>query len=58
MGDEAKKILELAGIRDTWSETYGETRSRINFAYAVIDALQSIRQTKIPEKYIKHGGVA
>ena len=58
IGDEGKKILELAGIRDVWAETYGETRSRINYAYAIMDALKKIRRVKIPEKYVKHGGVA
>lgn len=57
IGDEGKKLLKLVGITDAWSETYGETRTRINFAYAVFDALANIRQVKIPEAYVKHGGV-
>ena len=57
IGDEGKRILKLVGITDAWSETYGETRTRINFAYAVFNALTNIRQVKIPEAYLKHGGV-
>ncbi len=51
--DEGKKILELAGIRDVWSETQGETRTRINYAYAIFDALKKLREAKIPEDYAK-----
>ncbi|MBR9689467.1 MAG: 30S ribosomal protein S5 [Candidatus Altiarchaeota archaeon] len=57
IGDEGKKMLKLVGIKDAWSETYGETRTRINYAYALFDALKNIKRTKIPEKYMKMGGV-
>jgi len=57
LSDEGKKILELVGIKDAWSETHGESRTRMNYAYAVVDALANIKNTKVPEKYIEHGGV-
>jgi small subunit ribosomal protein S5 len=40
-GQTAKKVLELAGIRDVWTWTSGETRTTINFAKATFDALKN-----------------
>lgn len=40
-GDIAKIVLRLAGIRDVWTESFGETRTTINFAKAVVNALQN-----------------
>lgn len=39
IGDEAKKILRLAGIKDIYGITKGQTRTTINVARACIDAL-------------------
>lgn len=57
ISDEGKKILDIVGIKDAWCETHGESRTRMNYAYAVVDALSQVKRTKIPEKYVKHGGV-
>jgi small subunit ribosomal protein S5 len=38
-GDVAKKVLGLAGIRDVWGFSSGETRTTINFAKATFNAL-------------------
>jgi small subunit ribosomal protein S5 len=40
IGDECKKILKLAGIRDVYSYTKGYGRSTINFATACVKALK------------------
>lgn len=40
IGDECKKILKLAGIKDIYSKTFGQTRSTINLAKACIEALK------------------
>ena len=39
IGDECKKILRLAGIKDVYSKTFGQTRTTINLAVACINAL-------------------
>jgi len=39
VGDESKKILRLAGIKDVYGVAKGQTRTTINVARAVIDAL-------------------
>jgi len=40
IGGECKKILKLAGIKDVYSKTFGQTRSTINLAQACIEALK------------------
>jgi small subunit ribosomal protein S5 len=40
IGDECKKILKLAGIKDVYSKTFGQTRTTINLAVACINALK------------------
>ncbi|MFP3401953.1 MAG: 30S ribosomal protein S5 [Acidilobus sp.] len=40
-GNVAKVVLSLAGIRDVWSQSYGETRTTYNFARAVYMALRN-----------------
>lgn len=38
--NEAKKILKLAGIKDVWVKTYGNTGMRINLVNALFEALR------------------
>ncbi len=38
--DVAKRIIELAGVKDVWSITSGETRTTLNFALATFEALK------------------
>lgn len=45
VADECKKILGLAGIKDVYSRTKGQTRTTFNLAKACIDALS--KTTKI-----------
>ena len=44
VGNEVKKILKLAGIRDIYGKTFGQTRSTINLAKACINALEKIKK--------------
>jgi len=44
IGDECKKILRLAGIKDVYSRTTGQTRTTFNFAQACMDALSKTRK--------------
>ncbi len=44
--DESKKILRLAGIRDIWVKTSGNTGTRGNLAFAVFDALKRLNEMK------------
>tara|TARA_Y100000310_G_scaffold45623_1_gene42499 strand:- start:3072 stop:3962 length:891 start_codon:yes stop_codon:yes gene_type:complete len=40
VGDECKKILNLAGIKDVYSKTQGQTKTTFNLAKACFDALR------------------
>lgn len=40
--DESKKIFKLAGIKDVWAKTFGNTKARINLIFAIYDALKKI----------------
>jgi small subunit ribosomal protein S5 len=53
---ECQKILELAGIRDIWSKTKGQTRKKTNLIAACMDALQKLAVTKVrPGDFAKLG---
>jgi len=43
---EAKKILRLAGIKDVWMKTFGDTRTRFNFITAIYRALKKLHAYK------------
>lgn len=49
---ECQKILKLAGIKDVWSKTKGQTRSKLNLLYACFEALQKLMDFKINQKSI------
>lgn len=40
--NETKKLLRLAGIKDVWIKTFGNTSNRINLISAVFDALKKL----------------
>jgi len=40
--DESKKILRLAGIKDVWVKTFGNTSTRMNLIGAIYDALKNL----------------
>jgi small subunit ribosomal protein S5 len=44
--ETAKKVLRLAGIRDSWTRVDGESRNAMNFAKATYDALKRTRLMK------------
>jgi len=56
IGDVGKKILALAGVKDAWSQTLGETRSTVNFAKAVFEALYNTNSVAVkPEMAERYG---
>ena len=52
VGDVAKHILRLSGIKDAWGFTRGETRTTINYAKAVFKALQNTAKLKTTQGQI------
>lgn len=45
--DEIKKVFELVGIEDVRMKTRGQTGTRLNFVYAVEDALRNLNKIKL-----------
>ena len=43
IGKEGRKILRLAGIKDIYSNSKGQTRTTINYGKAIIDALKKLK---------------
>ena len=53
---ECAKILRLAGIKDVWSKSFGQTRVKTNLVTACVQALQKLATTKLrPEDAEKIG---
>ncbi|RLJ01521.1 MAG: 30S ribosomal protein S5 [Candidatus Aenigmatarchaeota archaeon] len=50
-GDIAKVVLRLAGIKDVWTRTRGETRTAHNMAKAVYNALKNTYKFYTPEDW-------
>jgi small subunit ribosomal protein S5 len=44
---EIAKILDLAGVTDVWSKTYGQSRTKINLIKASEQALRQLMETKL-----------
>lgn len=47
VSDVPRKILKLAGIKDCWAITSGQTRTTLNYSKAVFDALKQLNRTKV-----------
>lgn len=56
-GDVAKKILELAGVKDCWAFTKGQTKTIVNYAKAVFDALKRNAEMRITSDEVKKIGI-
>jgi len=51
--EAAKVILNLAGIKDCWTRSYGSTRTVPSFAYAIFDALKKTYSLITPVDWVK-----
>lgn len=54
---QIKKILELAGIKDVYSRTFGQTGTKINLIKACFDALKNLSKTKVKYEYKEQLGI-
>ncbi len=52
VGEIAKSILRLAGIRDAWGFTQGHTKTTVNYALATFDALQRIARSRVTDEQV------
>lgn len=58
VSDEIKKVMTMAGIKDVWSKTRGQTQSRINLIKAVFDAMKRLDRFKLKDSQEKTLGLA
>jgi len=57
--DEVKKILSAAGYKDIWSKSIGQTRKKINFINAVVNAIYAASRVKVKQGIpVKYGALA
>lgn len=54
---ECAKILKMAGIKDVWSKTFGQTRVKLNLIDACIDALNNLNKMKVSLKMAENVGL-
>jgi len=54
---ETRKILELAGIKDVYSEATGQASTKMNLVKAVIDALKNLNSVKVSEEHARKLGI-
>ncbi len=54
---ECQKILEMAGVKDIWSKSFGKTTSKINMVNACIEALKKLMSSKIRPEQIEKIGI-
>ena len=54
---ECAKILKLAGIKDMWSKTQGQTNNKQNVLFACINALEQLTQIKIRPEHAQRVGL-
>ena len=56
-GSVAKKILAIAGVKDCWTFTKGKTKTTVNYAKAVFNALEKNAEMRIMPDEIKKVGI-
>ena len=54
---ECAKVLELAGIKDVWSKTFGQTKVKLNLIEALMDAIRNLSEMKIKVEDIDNLGI-
>jgi len=53
VGDVAKSLLTLAGVRDAWGFARGNTKTKVNYALATFEALKMTARMRITEDQTK-----
>ena len=51
--DVARKILKLAGVKDCWTFTKGKTRTTVNYAKSVFNALKENTKMRVMDYEVK-----
>src|SRR3989338_6211337 len=54
---KCRKILELAGIKDVYSKSLGNTSTKLNFFMATFEALRELNKVKVNDDFCAQSGV-
>ncbi|MBI2106330.1 30S ribosomal protein S5 [Candidatus Woesearchaeota archaeon] len=54
--NQCKKMLALAGIKDIYSKTFGQTKIKINLMEACFDALKNLSLVKVKQEHLEKLG--
>ena len=54
---ECSKILKIAGIKDVWSETFGQSGTKANLVHACFDALKNLAEIKLTKETEENLGI-
>ncbi|MHC1609777.1 MAG: 30S ribosomal protein S5 [Candidatus Methanofastidiosia archaeon] len=57
MGDIGKKMLNLAGVKDVWSRSYGQTQTTLNLATSIFNALKQTNNMVVQQRHIERIGI-
>lgn len=57
VSDEIKKVMDLAGIKDIWCKSRGQTSTRINLIRAVFSALRKLNTYRLEADFEKSVGL-
>lgn len=55
---EIQKILQAAGVEDVWSQTFGQTKNKINLIKATEQALRKLSTTRLQERDVSNLAIA
>src|SRR3989338_2008827 len=50
VNNEAKKVMRLAGGNDIWSKCFGESKTRNNYALALVDAFRKMNRMRLDSR--------
>ena len=53
VGDVAKSMLTLAGVKDAWGFARGNTKTKVNYALATFEALKMTVRMRVTEEQIE-----
>jgi small subunit ribosomal protein S5 len=53
VGDVAKSLLTLAGVRDAWGFATGNTKTKVNYAMATFEALRQTARMRVTDEQVE-----
>ncbi|MCK5024521.1 MAG: 30S ribosomal protein S5 [Thermoplasmata archaeon] len=54
IGDVAKKVVTMAGIKDAWGFAKGHTKTTVNYSFAAFEALRGTSMVKVSSTQLKN----